>query len=552
MSERAAKPGALEIKMTEPARIVCLGGGWSAIYFVAALKSAIRRGQVQVTVVSRDNFHTFHGFIGEMLVGRIQPFQIINPARRIFPGARFHNAEVEAIDVDKQTVTTSRKLDGRQYVLPYDYLYVSLGSIDDLSRYPGIAEHAHKLKTYWDCFKVRNHILAMLEMAEIEDDPAERRRLLTFVVVGGGYGGIEVAAELQDYVKQLAKKEYPLLHEDELRVMVLEGGSRILPELHQHHEPLVSYAERFLKKSGLEIKVNTRIVAATPEEAVLDGGERIPTRSIISSSGTALSPLLERLPYERDERGRLKTDRFARVVGSENIWAGGDCAAVPHPKGGTCPTVAIFAMRSGRLAARNIVRTLQKKPLQPFTFTGLGDACSLGRRRAVSQVWGLRFYGIFAWIIWRSLFLAFVPTWDRRIRIFLDWMLTPIFGRDIVNVRMDEPYGIRQELYEPGQAVVRQGEIGKRLYLIWKGEAEVIRRTSNGEEVIAVLGSGAHFGETAVFDDVRRTATVRAKTRLEVISLGQAEAVVLSDAVRPFGDIVRKVPAAPAQEAARP
>src|SRR5216683_7387409 len=161
----------------KPTRIVCLGGGWASIYLVAQMQSAIKKKLVEVTVVSKDNFHTFHGFIGEMLVGRLQPSQIVNAARRIFRNARFYNADVEAIDVKSQTVTTSRRLDGRQYVLEYDYLFVALGSIDDLSRYPGIAEHALKLKTYWDAIKVRNHILGMLEMAEIEEDPAERQRL---------------------------------------------------------------------------------------------------------------------------------------------------------------------------------------------------------------------------------------------------------------------------------------------------------------------------------------------------------------------------------------
>ena len=215
----------------KPTRILCLGGGWASIYFVRQMQSAIKKKKVDITVVSKDNFHTFHGFIGEMLVGRVQPSTIVNPARRIFPNARFYNADVEGIDVKSQTVTTSRKLDGRQYVLEYDHLLVGIGSVDDLSRYPGIAEHALRLKTYWDCFKVRNHILSMLEMAEIEEDPAERRRLLTFVIVGGGFGGVEVASELQDHVKQLAKKEYPRLRPEEVRVMIVHSGPRILPEL---------------------------------------------------------------------------------------------------------------------------------------------------------------------------------------------------------------------------------------------------------------------------------------------------------------------------------
>jgi NADH dehydrogenase len=526
----------------KPTRIVCLGGGWASIYFVAHMQSAIRKRQVEITVVSKDNFHTFHGFIGEMLVGRVHPSSIVNAARRIFPNARFFNADVEAIDVKSQTVTVSRKLDGRQYVLEYDQLLVAIGSVDDLSRYPGIAEHALKLKTYWDCFKVRNHILSMLEMAEIEEDPKERQRLLTFVVVGGGFGGVEVAAELHDHIKQLARKEYPRLRPEELRVMIVHSGARILPELLEHHEPLVAYAEKYLGKTGLEIRVKTRIASATPEEAVLSSGERIPTRSIISSSGTALHPVLDQLPFERDERGRVKTDPTTRVLGSENVWAAGDCAAVPHPKGGTAPGLAVFAMRAGRHAAKSVLATLQGKQAKPFDFAGMGDACSLGKRRAVAQAWGFRMYGIPAWIAWRSMFVMFVPTWDRRIRLLLDWVLTPILGRDIVNIQMDEPYGVRQEIYEPGQEVVRQGDVGKRLYVIWKGEAEVVRSGPNGEESLAVLGAGSHFGEAAVFENVRRNATVRAKTRLEVISLGQAEAVTLSSAVRPFGDAMRRIP----------
>jgi NADH dehydrogenase len=205
-------------------------------------------------------------------------------------------------------------------------------------------------------------------------------------------------------------------------------------------------------------------------------------------------------------------------------------------------------MRAGRHAAKSVLATLAGKTAKPFDFAGMGDACSLGRRRAVSQAWGFRMYGIPAWIAWRAMFVMFVPTWDRRIRLLLDWLLTPILGRDIVNIQMDEPYGVRQELYEPGQEVVRQGDIGKRLYVIWKGEAEVVRNGPNGEESVAVLGAGSHFGEAAVFENVRRNATVRAKTRLEVISLGQAEAVTLSSAVRPFGEAVRRAPV-PAEKA---
>ncbi len=537
---------------TQPKRIVCLGGGWAALYLSRKFRSAIKKGLVDVTVVSRDNFHTFHGFIAEMLVGRIQPGQITNPARRIFPPARFHNADVERIDVVRKVVVTSRLLDGKEQELPYDHLVVALGSVDDLSRYPGISQHTLRLKTYWDCFKVRNHLLSMLEMAEIEEDPIERKRLLTFVVVGANFGGVEVATELMDYFQTLAKKEYNRIDPKEIRVVCVHAMERILPELATYQPKLVDYAEKVMAKSGIELRLKTKIEAATPGEALLDSGERIQTRSIISCAGNAFSPLLDTLPYERDRTGRLVTDEMTRVKGTTDVWAAGDCAAIPHPKGGTCPGVAIFAMAGGRKAADNILRELKGKPLKKFSFTGLGDACSLGRRKAITHVKGIRLYGLLAWVVWRTFFLYFMPTWDRRLRVLFDWFMTPIFGRDIVNLRMSEPYGLRHEHYEPGQTIIKQGAVGQQVYVIWEGEAEVVREDPAGDKVVAKLGKGDHFGEVAVFERRRRTATVRAVTKVELISLGQAEALALSETIHPFGETIRRSPKSRDPEPAPP
>ena len=447
----------------KPVRVVCLGGGWTAIYLARSLKKAINRGDVELTIVSRDNFHTFHGFIAEMLTGKVSPTNITSPSRRLFPPARFHNAEIKSVDVDQRTVTTSRLLDGKEKVLEYDHLVVALGSIDDLSRYPGIAQHAFQLKTFADNFKVRNHLLAMLEMAEIETDPVERQRLLTFIVVGGGFGGVEVATELMDYFRRLARKEYPGSTPPSSGCSLVHSGARILPELGTRQPKLIGYAEKTIAKGGVEVLTGTRIAAATRDEAILSDGTVVQTRSIISSSGTALSPLLDLMPYERDERGRVITDVNVQVPGTDNVWAAGDCAAVPHPQGGTCPAVAIYAMYAGRQIGRNILRQTEGKPLKPFKFAGLGDACSLGRRKAVSHLKGMRFYGLPAWILWRLFFWWFVPTWERKADIAFDWMMAPMFGRDIVGVRVATPFGLRREHYETragGGAAGRGGSAG--------------------------------------------------------------------------------------------
>ena len=527
-------------------RVVCVGGGWTALYLCRALRGAMRRGLVDVTVVSRDNFHTYHGFIPEMLVGRIQPGQIMTPSRRVLAPARFHNAEVEAIDIAAKTVTTSRILDGREQVLSYDHLVLALGSMDDLARYPGLAEHAHRLRSYWDAFRVRNDIISMLEMAEIETDPAERRRLLTFVVAGGNYGGVEVASELSEYFDLLVRKEYPRLSRGEFRIVLVHSGDRLLPELGQHYPKLADYGARVVAETGIEVRLETKLVAATPEEAVTSAGERIPTRTIISCIGTAMSPLLDHVPCERERPGgRVRADTYGRVEGVANVWAGGDCAAAPHPKGGTYPPLAIYAMAAGWRIGKNIARAAEGRALAPARFTGLGDALSLGRRRAVAQLKGVPITGLPGWMLWRTVLLGFIPTWDRRIRLLVDWMMTPFVGREVVNMRLQQPVGIGREFYEPGQAVVRQGDIGRRLYLIWKGEVEVVKRGPDGaDEVVAVLGPGEHFGETAVFSNVRRTATVRARTRVELVSLGRSEAVALSETSQSFAAAVRRRPGA--------
>ena len=528
-----------------PTRVVCLGGGYVAIFLAKTLRKAVKRGEVDLTVISRDNYHTFHGFVAEMLTGRIQPGQIISPARRIFRPAKFNLAEIKSVDFAKQTVTTSRALDGREYEVPYDQLVVALGSVDDLSRYAGVAEHALKLKTYADCFQVRNHLLTMLELAEIETDPEERRRLLTFVIGGGNYAGIEVASDMVDYFQLLMKKEYPRVHKEEIRIVVVHSGDGILPELRSHQPKLATWAEKFLdelRPHGLEFRLNTKLAAATPEQAVLSTGERISTRTIISCTGTAQVPLLDTFDVPRDERGRIVCGSFGLVEGQKNVWAAGDCAAVPHPLGGMCPPLGIYALEIGRHIGKNLVRQRRGEQLKPFSYPGLGDACSLGRRRAVAHVRGFRFYGILAWLVWRAFLLRYIPTWDRRVRLVLDWMAWPFIGRDIVNMKVAETQGVQHALFEPGQIIVKQGDIGRNMFIIQSGEVEVIREDPDGDKMLTRLGAGEHFGEAAVFQNVRRTATVRARTRVQLLTLRAQEAVALGDAIRPMKESLSQTP----------
>lgn len=533
-------------------RVVCLGGGFVAVYLVKALRRAIRRREIDVTIISRDNFHTFHGFVPEMLGSRIQPGQIISPARRLFAPATVHTAQVEAVDLERRVVTTSRRLDGRQFEVPFDHLVLGLGARDDLERYPGLAEHALTLSNYADALKARNHLIGVMEMAAIEADPQERARLLTVVVAGGNFGGVEVATELDDYLRGVTRKVYPTIGAEEVRVVLVHAGDRLLTELDTRQPKLQRWAQRFVTDhTGIELRLERRVAAATPTEVMLDDGEHVPTRTLISCAGIAQSPLLDTLPFDRDARGRVVTDRFVRATGTANVWAGGDCSAVPHPRGGTNPPLAIFAMATGWRIGRNILQTARGRPLRPYRFTELGDACSLGRRRAIAHVRGLRVTGFPAWLLWRGFLLYFLPSGDRKLRIVLDWMVTPFVGRDVAQLQLDERMGVRREVYEPGQEIVTEGDIGQRLYVIQTGEVEVVQATSPaGSEAapLAKLGPGDHFGEIAVFEGTRRSATVRAVSRVEVLSLGRELARSLSDASGRIGAQLRRLPTGPDHE----
>src|SRR5438270_5806097 len=217
--------------MKQPTRVVCLGGGWVAIYLARKLRRAAKKGEVNLTVISRDNYSTVHGLIAEMLTCKIQPQQINSSVREMIAPAQLYNAEIESVDLTNRVVHTRRLLDGRVYNVAYDHLVVGVGSVGDFSRYAGIGEHTFPLKTFADCYRLRNHLVSVLETASIETDPAERQRLLTFVVAGANYAGLEVACDLVDYFRFLRQRRYPELKSQVFRVVLVESGPRILPEL---------------------------------------------------------------------------------------------------------------------------------------------------------------------------------------------------------------------------------------------------------------------------------------------------------------------------------
>ena len=535
----------------ERPKVLILGGGYAAIYACKALAPAIDAGRLDATVVSRENFHVFHGFVGEMLTGRVSPSHILSPARRIFPPAKVHVAEIQKIDLKRQTVTTSRNLDGNRFELDYDHLVVCLGSIDRFEAYPGLAEHAFRLKTYEDVLRLRNHIITMFELADIEKDPTERRRLLTFFIAGGGYAGTEIAGELADLAKRLTKREYKSIDPGECRFVLVHPGPTILPELYGDdgsgaaaHPKLVEFGMNRMRELGVEVMTRTKVTAASPNEVSLSNGERVPTRTIISAVGTKVPPVVEALNVPKDERGRIKTDAAIRVEGFDNVWACGDNAAVRLPNsfgmdtGRTCPPVALYAMMQGGRIGKNIDRVVQGRKPRPFRFVGLGQGASVGKRSAVVELKGIEITGLPAWLIWRLLLAYFFPSWDRRLRLFTDWMIWPLVGRDIVELRTSPPgeYEVRHNVFQPGEVVAQEERTGKYIHVIVEGEVEILNKDGDLEQVLDVLGPGDHFGTRwmSSFD----LEVARARTQVRTVALRRDQAPRLQEVLRSAGQLV--------------
>ena len=524
--------------MADAPHVLILGGGFVAYRTVRALGRAIRRGDVRVTVVTRDNALAVHGLIGEMVTGRILPSTVLSPGRRVFAPANLHVAEIESIDIEARTVVTSRHLDGARFELEYDRAVVCVGTGENLDVYPGLAEHAFRLKSFHDCFRLKNHVVEMLELADIETDPEERRRLLTFFVAGGGFSGTELAGELADLLRRLTQREYPGIGREECRVLVVHPGPTLLPELYgsqnterpeRSYPGLVEYAMNHTRKLGVELMLETRVVGVTPGEVYLSNGEHVPTRTIVSAVGSKPWPLLDQIPVPRDERGRLVVDEYLRVDARDDLWAGGDCTAAPHPQGGTCPPVALFAIKHGACIGDNLRRSLAAKPLRPFRSGVIGQGISIGNRTAVGALKGVPLRGKVAWVAWRSvLWSAAVPGWDRRLRLIADWLVWPLVGRDIAQTGPSQitAYDVRHHVYQPGETIADSGRPVRLVHVIVEGEVEVLAE-GDGDEAIETLGPGDHLGRKWLERHGVRLA--RAKSLVRTVALQEDQANQLQD-----------------------
>ena len=414
-----------------PTHILILGGGFAGVTTAAQLEQAFGADpSVELTVVSDTNALLFTPMLAEVAAGGLEATHISSPLRTSLRRTTVVHGRAVSIDLDRRCVRLAPDAHAsRPRAVPFDHLVLALGAVSSYHGLTHLAATAFDFKTLTDAIRLRNHVIEMFEQADGEPDPEVRRALLAFVVVGGGFAGAELAGALNDFARGMLAY-YPHIPTEEVQIILVHSRERILPEL---SASLAAYAQERMAARGVTFKLNARVVDAHPGVVVLQPAEDVRTATVVWTAGTAPHPLLQTLPVARDKRGAVVVEPTLAVPDYPGLWAVGDCAAVPDARTGLpCPPTAQCAVRAARTLARNIHAGVHQRPLSAFHFTPRGALCVVGHHTACAEIRGLRFSGLFAWLLWRAIYLAKLPGLERKVHVLGDWLVELFFPRDMV------------------------------------------------------------------------------------------------------------------------
>jgi NADH dehydrogenase len=424
-------------------QVLILGGGFGGVYAALQFEKLLRRrSDLEVTLVSRDNFFLFTPMLHEIAASDLELNAIVNPLRKMLRRVGTFVGTVERIDLANKQVSVTHGFDDHSHDLRYDHLILALGCGTNFFNLPGIEGSALPFKNLADAAELRSRLISSIDEASSECAVEERRPLLTFVVAGGGFAGVETLGAINDFVRE-AIRFYPNLHHDHVRMVLVTPDELILPEL---GAKLGAYAQRKLLSRGIEIITHARVKAVTKAGIELTTGAIIPSNTLVWTAGTAAHPMLAALPLP-NERGRIKVDQFLQVPGFSGLWAVGDCALIPDTlTGGFQPPTAQHAIREGRAAADNVVAEIEGRRKEPFRFSALGRLAAIGRRTGVANILGINFAGFFAWWLWRTIYLSKLPGFEKKVRVALDWTLDLCFSKDFACIRSGAKSGVARSV----------------------------------------------------------------------------------------------------------
>jgi NADH dehydrogenase len=422
-------------------RILIVGGGYVGMYTALRLQQRLRRGEASVTVIDPQPHMTYQPFLPEAAAGSIEPRHVVVPLRRVLRHCHIHNGRVTGIEHARRAAIVEMA-DGRTVEIGYDVLVVAPGSVARTLPIPGLAEQGIAFKTIGEAIYLRNHVLSMLDVAASTADLALRRKLLTFVVIGGGYAGIEALAELEDMARY-ATRYYENIEPSDLRWVLVEAANRIMPEV---SPTLGVYTVERLLERKIDVYLETRVKSLVGGHVVLDDGNEFDTNTIVWTAGVKANPMLADTDLPLDDRGRVRCTADLRVHGLPGVFSAGDCAAVPDlsrtdqdPHATTSPS-AQHAVRQAKLLAANVLAHLRGRPMRTYRHSYAGSVASLGLYRGVAEIYGIKLRGLPAWFLHRTYHVSRMPTINRKARVLADWTLALLFRREVVSLgQIHEP-----------------------------------------------------------------------------------------------------------------
>ncbi|MGC4072797.1 MAG: FAD-dependent oxidoreductase [Nibricoccus sp.] len=516
--------------------VVIAGGGFAGAYCAQVLGKALgAAGVKRVALIAERNVLVFHPMLAEVAGAALSPLDVVNPLRQFCRNVDVLQGAIQRVDWAKKQLVLDGGRFTRNHVVAFDHLVLTLGSVTDMSRVPGMADHAWPMKNVADALRLRAALINRLEEANLVEDVELKQRLMTFVVVGGGYTGVETAGQIMDLLHEV-RSLYANLRDTKPRIILVHSRAHLLEEI---GPKLGDYAQRVLEKRGMEMRLNTRVTEVTASKVILQDGGFIEAHTVVCTVGNAPSPVVLDLAKQLGlaaDKGRIGVEPTMQVKGVDKLWASGDCAAVPWDDKGEAkiaPPTAQFAMRQGKQLGRNLARVLKggaNAELRPFSYRYMGQLATVGEREAVAEVFGMHFSGFIAWWMWRTIYLAKLPGMMRRLRVTIDWTFDLFFQRDISLV-LPPPEDILRAIHlEKGESLFEAGGKVRAFFYVKRGAVE-LRATGDSVQTLPAgtvidqayaNGDGVwHAGASAVESTdvvvIRGRALEMLKTELKLV-----------------------------------
>ena len=427
-------------------KIVILGGGFAGVECARQLEKEFGNNpEIELVMVSEDNFLLFTPMLPQVASGMIETRHIVLPIRTICKKTKFYESRIKNIDPYGKIVTLWGTGDKRSISLHYDFLIIALGSETNFFGMADVEKNAYTMKTLNDAVMLRNRVIDMLEQAENETNPILRKSFLNFVVVGGGFAGIETAGELMDLLLD-ARKYYPTIHKDDIKVIVLEAMGMILPGF---NTKLANFAKDKMIERGIDIRLKTAVTSFDGSEVTTKSLDENPkdsvdtseidsviTKTLIWTAGVTPVNTIKRSMF-KTEKGKVLVNDYLEVTDFPGVFAIGDCALHIDPETQRpLPPTAQIAEAQAKIAAKNLISLIKNSTKEKFVYHSKGQMAIIGKRSGIATFLGMNISGFWAWLIWRNVYLSKITTFDKKTRVFLDWVIDLFFDRDISRLKL--------------------------------------------------------------------------------------------------------------------